>query len=385
MSVQSHAIAQPLVPQEPWLGSKFATFFLTSVPEQRTRIVRSLWSALVVVMCVGLIAYAVHTDVMVSKAGWALSCVMIASNMAFYVALRSGFNLRFADPALTLPQVLAALTWIAGCYGLTGETHGGLLMFVALVLVFGAFNLTPRRARITSLYALLVMGLVMAIKSLNDPLRYQPRVEWAYFIFLLTMVPTVAVLAAHLQKMRQHLRGQTADLVSALARIQDMAARDPLTGLINRRKMLDVLAQHAALSEREMLAFSLAYIDLDHFKQVNDSWGHRVGDEVLRGFADEAQRLLRDTDVMARWGGEEFLVLLPDLPPGSPLMAVERMRVAMAGMGLSASAPALRMTFSAGIAVHRVGETMDETIERADKALYQAKASGRNQIVVASA
>lgn len=257
-------------------------------------------------------------------------------------------------------------------------------MFVALVLVFGAFNLSPRRARITSLYAVLVMGLVMATKSLHDPLRYQPRVEWAYFIILVTMVPTVAVLAAHLHKMRQHLRGQTADLVSALARIQDMAARDPLTGLINRRKMLDVLAQHAALSQREMLAFSLAYIDLDHFKQVNDSWGHRVGDEVLRGFADEAQCLLRETDVMARWGGEEFLVLLPDLPPGSPIIAVERMRSVLAGMRLSASAPALRMTFSAGIAVHRLGETMDETIERADKALYQAKASGRNQTVVAS-
>lgn len=385
MSVQSHVMAQQLAPKEPLLGHKIATFFLTSLSEQRTRIVRSLWSALVVVMCVGLIAYAIHTDLMEPVEGWALSCAMIASNLAFYMALRTGFNLRFADPALTMPQVLAALTWIAGCYGATSEAHGGLLMFVALVLVFGAFNLSPRRARITSLYAVVVMGMVMAIKSLHDPLRYQPRVEWAYFIFLVTMVPTVAVLAAHLHKMRQHLRGQTADLVSALARIQDMAARDPLTGLINRRKMLDVLAQHAALSQREVLAFSLAYIDLDHFKQVNDSWGHRVGDEVLRGFADEAQRLLRETDVMARWGGEEFLVLLPDLPPGSPIIAVERMRSVLAGMGLSASAPALRMTFSAGIAVHRLGETMDETIERADKALYQAKASGRNQIVVASA
>jgi diguanylate cyclase (GGDEF)-like protein len=230
----------------------------------------------------------------------------------------------------------------------------------------------------------LIMGAVMAIKSVDDPVRYASRVEWVYFIFLVTMVPTVTVLAAHLEKMRQHLQAQKADLVTALARIQDMASRDPLTGLINRRKMMDVLAEHAALSRRKMLTFSVAYIDLDHFKQVNDRWGHGVGDEVLKGFAAAANRLLRETDVIARWGGEEFVVLLPDVPPGGPALAIERLRTAMDGIPLSATAPDLRMTFSSGIAAHRLNETIDDTVERADKALYQAKASGRNQSVLVS-
>ncbi|MGH6649395.1 GGDEF domain-containing protein [Aquabacterium sp.] len=373
------------MPATPLRGGRFAAIFLTTDRAQRTRIVRSLWSVALIAICVGLIAYAVQSRLVAPQEGELLSGLMLASSLVFYIALRSGFNRRFADPALTLPQILAALTWIAGAYGATNEAHGGILMFVALVLVFGAFNLTPERARLSSLYAVMVMGSVMAFKSVDDPVRYQPRVEWVYFIFLVTMVPTVVVLAAHLDRMRQHLHGQKADLVTALARIQDMASRDPLTGLINRRKMLEVLAEHAALSKRNMLTFSVAYIDLDHFKQVNDNWGHGVGDEVLKGFAAASQSLLRETDVIARWGGEEFLVLLPDVPPGSPVLAIERLRSAMAGAQLSQTEPGLRMTFSSGIAGHRLGEAIEETVERADRALYRAKASGRNQSVVANA
>lgn len=367
---------------QPLRGGKWAAILLTTDRAQQIRIVRSLWSALLIAVCVGLIAYAVQARLVGAQEGKVLSGLMLASSAAFYVALRSGFNLRFADPALTLPQILAALTWTAGAYSSTNDVHGGILMFVALVLVFAAFNLPPPHARVASLYAVLVTGVMMAFKSVDDPIRYQPRVEWVYFIFLVTMVPTVVVLAAHLDKMRQHLQGQKADLVTALARIQDMASRDPLTGLINRRKMLEVLSEHAALGKRKLLTFSLAYIDLDHFKHVNDNWGHGVGDEVLRGFAAAANRLLRETDVIARWGGEEFLVLLPDVPPGSPVLALERLRSAMAGVQLSPSEPGLRMTFSSGITGHRPGETIGDTIDRADRALYRAKASGRNQSVV---
>ncbi len=123
----------------------------------------------------------------------------------------------------------------------------------------------------------------------------------------------------------------------------------------------------------------MAIADIDHFKRVNDSFGHRVGDEALCAFAREAALQLRNTDSIARWGGEEFRLLLPETPPGDPNLGVERLRTSLAGMVVSALAPALRVAFSTGLTLHVDGEAIADTIERADRALYTAKQSGRNR------
>lgn len=363
-------------------GGRLAAWVLSSDPKQRLRITRSLLSSIVFFVCVGLVSYAVSIGMMVPEEGHLLSACIGLTNIGFYIVLRSGYNLRFTEPALTLPQIIAALTWIAGAYGTTNEAHGGTLMLVSLVLVFGVFNMDPRRARISALYAVGAMGIVMLYKSQSDPLRYPAKVEWVYFVFVATIVPTITILAAQLNRMRQRLKGQKEDLAAALARIQEMATRDELTGLYNRRQMIQVLADHVALNKRSMVEFSVALLDLDFFKRVNDTYGHGVGDEVLRGFAAEAQRVLRETDVIARWGGEEFLVMMPEVPPGSPAVGIERLRSALADLQISPTVAELRMGFSSGITAYRAGEPIEETIDRADKALYQAKAAGRNQSVI---
>jgi diguanylate cyclase (GGDEF)-like protein len=372
---------EPTAPR-PSRGGKLAALVLTQDRQQRLRIIRSLLSALVFVVCVGLIAYASVLGIMDPHEGRLLAAGILTSNVAFYVALRSGFNLRFEEPSLTLPQILAALTWIAGAYGTTNAAHGGTLMLVALVLVFGVFNMDSRRALISGLYAIWIMGIVMSLKAWTDPARYPAQIEWVYFVFVATIVPMITMLAAQLTHMRTRLKAQKAELTDALDRIREMAIRDELTGLINRRQMLQVLNDNAALNKRDLMNFSVALLDLDFFKRVNDTHGHGVGDEVLRGFAAEAQRVLRETDIIARWGGEEFLVVMPELPPGSPTLGLERLRATLASLQLSTTAPDLRMAFSAGVTAYRVGESTQETIERADKALYEAKAAGRNRCVL---
>lgn len=358
-----------------------AALFLTTDRQQRVRITRSLLSALVFVVCVGLIAYVTLLGIMDPREGAVLASVIVLSCAGFYLALRSGFNLRFADPALTLAQTLAALTWIAGAYGTTNAAHGGTLLLLALVLVFGIFSMDPHRARLSGIYTVVIMGVVMLYKSWTAPLLYPPAVEWMYFVLVLTVVPTITTLSSQLAKMRLRLKKQKAELRDALARIQELATRDELTGLINRRRMNQVLADHAALDKRNMVEFSVVVLDLDHFKRVNDTHGHGVGDEVLRNFAAEARRVLRETDVIARWGGEEFLLMMPEVPPGAPANGIERLRSALASLQVSATVPALRIGFSAGITTYRSGESMDATIERADQGLYQAKAAGRNRSV----
>jgi diguanylate cyclase (GGDEF)-like protein len=106
-----------------------------------------------------------------------------------------------------------------------------------------------------------------------------------------------------------------------------------------------------------------------------------VGDEVLRNFATQAKRLLRETDVIARWGGEEFLLLIPEVPSSGPVVGIDRLREALHKLELSMAAPTLRMTFSAGVTDYRAGESVEEAIDRADKALYQAKVAGRDRVI----
>lgn len=367
----------------PSLQATLLAAVFTRDPKQRLRITRSLMSALVFVVCVGLIIYCSYIGVMVPAHGALLGGVIALSCTGFYVALRSGWNLRFSDPSLTLPQILAALTWICGAYAITNEGHGGTLILFALVLVFGIFNMNARRARMSTWYAVVAMGLTMAYKSVTDPVHYPVKIEWMYFVFVATVMPMISRLASELNKMRSNLKTQKRELQAAVERIQELATRDELTGLYNRRQITQVLGEHAARSDRGVVKFWVAVLDLDHFKRINDTYGHGVGDEVLCSFAKLAAEVLRDTDVIGRWGGEEFLAVMLAVPPHDPHVGIERLRGKLQQAQVSESQPDLRISFSAGLAAYTERSAVQEAIERADRALYQAKAQGRNCTVLA--
>lgn len=358
-------------------------WLLTADPKQRLRITRSLLSSLVFFICVGMIIYCSIIGVMDPVEGSVLAGLIFVSCVGFYLAMRVGWNLRMSDPSLTLPQIMAALTWVCGAYAITNEGHGGTLILFALVLVFGIFNMNAQRARISSFYAVAAMGATMVYKCTTDPVHYPVKIEWMYFVFVATVMPMISQLATQLSRMRERLKDQKRDLEQALERIQEMAIRDELTGLINRRRITQVLGEHAARSKRGVVKFWVALIDLDHFKRVNDTWGHLVGDEVLCGFAHMAEDILRETDVIGRWGGEEFLVVMLVVPPNDPGAGLDRLRKRLVDAQISETVPDLRITFSAGLAAFERDDSIEHAIERADKALYQAKAQGRNRTVMA--
>jgi diguanylate cyclase (GGDEF)-like protein/PAS domain S-box-containing protein len=158
-----------------------------------------------------------------------------------------------------------------------------------------------------------------------------------------------------------------------LGQVQDMARHDSLTGLPNRRALEEQLPQAMARARRCRSPLSVAILDIDHFKDYNDAHGHLAGDEVLRACARAWDSVLRGEDTIARFGGEEFLVLLPDTSPEQAAEITERLRL-KTPMG---------QTCSAGLATWDYAESIDDLIGRADKALYLAKASGRNQLAEA--
>ncbi|WP_417069750.1 diguanylate cyclase [Niveibacterium terrae] len=166
------------------------------------------------------------------------------------------------------------------------------------------------------------------------------------------------------------------------ARFEELALRDELTGAPNRRAIMARAAALIAGSDAKKSA--LALLDLDHFKQVNDSWGHDVGDEVLRGFYRAAQEALRDGDSLGRTGGEEWLLLLPEATESGATAAFQRIRGALQSLRIDGTPADYRVRFSMGLILFRKAETLSEALRRADLALYRAKEEGRDRVVIAA-
>jgi two-component system, cell cycle response regulator len=173
-----------------------------------------------------------------------------------------------------------------------------------------------------------------------------------------------------------------ANLLEARNALAHQALHDPLTGVYNRRAIDNVLCQELARAQRENVGLAIGMCDIDHFKRVNDTYGHTVGDEALCGFVHRLKRHLREYDHLGRWGGEEFLVVAPGITEKGSGGLYERLRAAVADDPLPTRAGNLSITVSIGVAVWSGKETEDELLSAADYALYQAKGQGRNCVSI---
>jgi diguanylate cyclase (GGDEF)-like protein len=187
------------------------------------------------------------------------------------------------------------------------------------------------------------------------------------------------------KEQRMNAASLAAHAVVALenARLHGMVERqalvDGLTGLANRRAASDALHAEVARAERLETPLAVVLADLDEFKEVNDVHGHAVGDEVLRVVAEVLRETLRESDVAGRWGGEEFLLLLPGADEEGAAQLAERVRVALAARGIP-SAPGLRVTASFGVAEYAGETNSEQLLEAADGALYRAKRAGKDRV-----
>lgn len=175
--------------------------------------------------------------------------------------------------------------------------------------------------------------------------------------------------------------GYQAMLQDLNSRLTTTSTHDDLTGLPNRRCIQERLAQVISQSARTGEAFCVALLDIDFFKKINDSAGHASGDTVLKRVAACLQNSMRDYDLCARWGGEEFLILFAHCDVHHAALLAERIRLAIAAIQTADLCTGLVLTVSIGFTVFRAGEAIDATLKRTDDALYEAKATGRNRVV----
>lgn len=316
---------------------------------------------------------------------------VLAINLCFLAAFQTNFNLRFRDPSLTAAQMVISLApALYVMYFLdAGQARAVFLLIIIVPALYGILALNTRQFLVTSLFfVLLYLGLVAVLywqrpQVLNGPL------ELIQFLALLLVMGEIAIIGGFIHGLREKLRKRNGelrdtmqDLNNALGRIRELASRDDLTGVFNRRYLFDVLAKETNRCHRANGPFSVCILDIDFFKQVNDRFGHQAGDEVLRRVADSVSSRLRNIDCFGRYGGEEFLLILPQTPMEGAAIKAERVRRQIEELRFSDIAPDVRVTVSIGVAEFLSDENVDATIQRADAALYQAKEQGRNRVVL---
>ncbi|PXW98216.1 diguanylate cyclase (GGDEF)-like protein [Sphaerotilus hippei] len=286
----------------------------------------------------------------------------------------AGFGLWMA--ALGFPLVLTLILSIGACFNLTAfrglrglaEALASMAAGVLVVVALGSLAWRPQMGGLATALGVLTLHVYLSLVALSAQRR-----------------------SVKLHEARQQLRASEQALQQQLeqnrrlhAQLEEQAIRDPLTGLFNRRYLVDTMERELAQAVRHGVPLSLMLMDLDHFKQVNDDCGHQTGDEVLRRVAALLRTQVRAGDAVCRYGGEEFLVLLPGMSEAQAEACAQRCCLELAERPLEAGGRALRMTWSIGVASHPAqGGSTQALVAAADRALYQAKRLGRNRVVVA--
>ena len=317
------------------------------------------------------------------EGAYRLTTFGVAGILFFFALVRFSPALGIAPRQLAVMQALFAFACNIGAYAVLGEVRGSLLMIMLVVMVFCTFSLRPRATLGLCGAAIGSLGAAMAWLSWHDPAAFPARVELMHFALASCSLLAVTLLTGEMSKLRSSLKVQKQDLQAALGQIRTLATIDELTCLANRRYMNEVLANEERRQPAAEKPMCIALLDIDFFKHVNDRFGHDGGDSVLRTFAAAARAELRAGDILARWGGEEFLLLLPDSTVAEALPVLGRMAERVRAVAVPGVDMERDLTFSAGLVQRGDDEPFAETITRADHAMYSAKGSGRDKVVTA--
>src|SRR3954447_11217669 len=338
-------------------------------------------SYLLSTVILALYSYAGTITIAVSVAY--LICGITTTATGLYLS-EINFNDRFKDQYLTVPQTIVSMTIQLGAIYLAPEVGFYFMFILFIVLSFGALLMNARETAIVWTYS--TIGLT-ALLLMSDKAIAMPMNTWTERALVLACAVTAlgrcASTGLYGSSTRETLYKRGNELKAAHARIEELAQVDELTGLLNRRYIMKTLNEEMARGQRFGAAWSVSIIDLDFFKQINDQFGHPVGDEVLRTFAITLFANLRTVDKLGRYGGEEFLMILPDTGKDQAVRTLDRLRSIASEVDWAAISRVMNVTMSAGISEVRQEDSAADILARADAALYNAKDAGRNRVIAA--
>jgi len=357
-----------------------ARWLFGDVPERRGPLALTLLAVLVYALFALVTVWQVRLGLM-SLVDWATwTAISLFGILGFYALIRSGLSRHLgSDPSLTLAQSAFGTASTVFGYAIDPPLRGAVIAIMMLNLVWGMFVLKNRQAMGLCAFALVLLASTMVWKTTTEPALFPPQIELLHFAFAVILLTATSLLSIRMGDLRTRLAARKLELQDALATIRALAQIDELTRLSNRRHVFELLKAEQARCLRSAEPLSVVLIDLDHFKAINDRHGHAVGDAVLRGFAQALREGLRETDGAGRWGGEEFLLVLPRMPASAAAALVDRLRGVVSERLLDPTVPALRLSFSAGVSECSGSEVVQDAIARADDALYEAKNAGRGR------
>lgn len=302
--------------------------------------------------------------------------IALVMNAIFMVLIGTGISKRWSDPSLTGVQIFAGCATTLLAILMAPQIVYMFLLNVFVLLSFGSLYFSRRAFFLTWLLLSLSLGACLWIVRDQLNIRVSSTAEW---LLLWAVVVLSLARFVNINDKVSRLRASLSQKNKALA---TQAARDDLTGLWNRRKFMELLQEEIERANRSGHRFTLAIIDVDHFKRINDTYGHLMGDAVLKEISRVLGEACRTTDAVGRYGGEEFTLLMVDTRTEQAVVALERMRKAVEQNDWSRMASGLRVTISIGSVEWQVSSSLPQLLGQADTALYQAKAEGRNQLRV---
>ena len=315
---------------------------------------------------------------------WACAGAGLAVCALFYMLLSSPWCERQTEQYLIVPQMLANAAVTLVFIAWVPQVGALMLMLLFVIFAFGALRMSLRSVLAGSLLISAGVGVLIALvgERLALPMGSPPERALSGLWFALILSRS-ALLGMYGSNLRTLLAKRNAQLAQSSKKLELLAHRDELTGALNRRSVMRLLDEERERMQRTGQPFGVALLDIDHFKRVNDSLGHIVGDDVLRRFTIKVAAEMRNTDRLGRYGGEEFLLLLTAATTvEAAAAATDRMRAALARHDWDDASPGLELTFSAGVAMCRQGDSGEQLLGRADRALYRAKREGRNCVRV---
>src|SRR5215472_16448402 len=361
--------------------STVTRYLLTSKgdPRQSVRLRRFLLASATYAICVPLLALAYAMGMIERGPALLVGALMVAVNLALYLMFRTGLNTRFADPSLTRAQVLTAITVLMFAVYSFDQGRAMVLNLALVVLTFGVFRFTTREFVRTALWILAGYALVINLLMHFKPETVNVLHEWFQWAGLAGLLPLFAMIGGRISRLRERLRSSNEELRSALGAVRQMATHDNLTGLPNRALFNEELQRALARAERHGRPVTLFFMDLDRFKNINDTLGHQFGDRVLQEAAKRLSACVREGDIIARLGGDEFVLLVEEL--GDPVALTEiarKLLAAVSDLG-TIDGQELNVSLSIGICAYPAdGRDAKALLAGADIAMYRAKEQGRN-------
>lgn len=331
---------------------------------------------------VQLAAMAAWAGVACWAAFWGITVGGFVTCVGFGLAFARGWNRQARDPSLTVPHLAIWSALILACGAASPEVAVLSLSAVFLVFGFAGLRLTP--AQMLPCWVVVSIGIALVVMTASVPLTIPsatPLQAALSVLWITAVLGRCALLGLYGARARLRLGQRTRELAEATGRLEQLAMHDPLTGVLNRGAINLALASALDNVARGERAVSIVMIDLDHFKRINDEFGHAVGDEVLRRFVDIVAGITRPDDRIGRYGGEEFLLLLPETAAREESAQVAgRLLSRMLAYPWDVIAPGLAVSASFGVATARPGDTLTGLVGRADDRLYRAKREGRGRV-----